>query len=201
MNVVEKGVSNQEDVRRMADLRQWLEDKIKGLEEELELTKQTLSLVDEQLKRGSFVKAAEVPVVAREPAKEELPEEVAAVPAAEESETRPLTRPRDNYLIANAYVQGSTVTVVPVTDVVLRSSTPPFKTYLEGKVLGGMKAADEGAAAQGKLEKEKIFSFDVQEDGGRITKLTMRNFNDKVRLNEVLSTTLWTFTKMLEKQS
>jgi hypothetical protein len=200
------GVSNQEDVRRMADLRQWLEDKIKGLEEELELTKQTLALVDEQLKRGSFVKAAEVPVVPREPAKE-VPEEaeaattVAAAPAAEESETRPLKRQRDNYLIANAYVQGSTVTVVPVTDVMLRSSTPPFKSYLVGKVLGGMQAADEEAAAQGKLSKEKVFSFEAQEDGGRIIKLTMKNFNDKARLNEVLSTTLWTFTKMLEKQS
>jgi hypothetical protein len=185
----------------MADLRQWLEDKIKGLQDELELTKQTLSLVDEQLRRGSFVKAAEVPVVPREPAKEEVPEEIEAVRAPEESETRPLKRQRDNYLIANAYVQGNAVTVVPVTDVVLRSSTPPFKSYLAGKVLGGMQAADEGAVAQGKLSKDKVFSFDVQEDGGRIIKLTVKNFNDKARLNEVLSTTLWTFTKMLEKQS
>jgi hypothetical protein len=194
-------VSNQEDVRRMADLRQWLEDKIKGLEEELDLTRQTLSLVDEQLKRGSFVKAAEVPVVSRVPAKEELPKEVESSPPAEESGTRTLKRQRDNYLIANAYVQGDTVTVVPVTDVALRSSTPPFKSYLVGKVLGGMKAADEEAAAQGKLSKEALFSFDVQEDGGRIIKLTMKHFNDKARLNEVLSTTLWTFTKMLEKQA
>jgi hypothetical protein len=185
----------------MADLRQWLEDKIKGLEEELELTKQTLSLVDEQLKRGSFVKAAEVPVLPREPVKEEVPEEAEAAPAAEKSETRPLKRQRDNYLVANAYVQGNTVTVVPVTDVMLRSSTPPFKSYLVGKVLGGMQAADEEASAQGKLSKEKVFSFDAQEDGGRIVKLTIKNFNDKARLNEVLSTTLWTFTKMLEKQS
>jgi hypothetical protein len=194
-------VSNQEDVRRMADLRQWLEDKIKGLEEELELTKQTLSLVDEQLKRGSFVKAAEVPVAPRQPVKEEAPEEIEPSLATDESETRPLKRQRDNYLIANAYVQGNTVTVVPVTDVVLRSTTPPFKSYLVGKVLGGMRTADEEAAAQGKLAKDKLFSFEFQEDGGRIVKLTMRNFNDKARLNEVLSTTLWTFTKMLEKQS
>ena len=186
----------------MADLRQWLEDKIKSLEEELELTKETLALVDEQLKRGSFVKAAEVPVAPREPDREEVTEEVVeASPPPEESETRPLKRQRDNYLIANAYVQGNVVTVVPVTDVFLRSSTPPFKSYLVGKVLGGMKTADEDAAAQGKLAKEKTFTFDVTEEGGRILKITLRNFNDKVRLNEVLNTTLWTFTKMLEKQS
>jgi len=193
-------VSNQEEVRRLADLRQWLEEKIKGLEEELELTRQTLGLVDEQLKRDSFVKAAEVPVTPKSPAKEEPPQMIEAV-AAEVSETRPLRRQKDNYLIANAYVQGNTVTIVPVTDVVLRASTPPFKSYLLGKVLGGMKEADEAAVAEGKMQKEKVFSSDYAEEGGKISKLVLKNFNDKARLNETLSTTLWTFTKMLEKQS
>ncbi|MGA1976017.1 MAG: hypothetical protein ABSG92_10325 [Conexivisphaerales archaeon] len=189
----------------MADLRQWLEDKIKGLEDELELTKQTLALVDEQLKRGSFMKAAEVPVASPPAVKEKEADEALyeaeAIRPAQESETRPLRRQKDNYLIANAYVQGNVVTVVPVSDVVLRSSTPPFESYLVGKVLAGMKTADEEAVAQGKLVKDRLFSFEPQEDGGRIVKLTVKNFNDKARLNEVLSTTLWTFTKMLEKQS
>jgi hypothetical protein len=193
-------VSNQEEVRRLADLRQWLEEKIKGLEEELELTRQTLGLVDEQLKRESFVKAAEVPVAPRAAQKEEAAEEIEAV-AAEVSETRPLRRQKDNYLIANAYVQGNSVTIVPVTDVLLRTTTPPFKSYLVGKVLGGMKQADEEAAAQGKLPKDRIFDFEPKEDSGKIEKLVLKNFNDKARLNEALSTTLWTFTKMLEKQS
>jgi hypothetical protein len=188
-------VSSQEEVRKLADLRQWLEDKIKEMEEELDYTRQTLSLVDEQLKRESFVKAAAVPPSPRPPVKDEEEKQV------EESETRPLRRQKDNYLIANAFVQGNQLTIVPVTDVVLRSTTPPFKSYLVGKVLGGMRTADEELASQGKLATDRLISFEFQEDGGRISKLTIRNFNDKLRLTEILNTSLWTFTKMLEKQA
>ncbi|HVP22816.1 MAG TPA: hypothetical protein VMS77_02740 [Conexivisphaerales archaeon] len=191
-------MSDQEEVRKLADLRQWLEDRIKELEEEISLNKQMMGLVDEQLKRESFVKAAEVPVTPREEPKEEAQEEAVV---AEVSETRPLRRQRDNYLIANAYVQGDTVTIVPVSDVVLRATTPPFKSYLVGKVLEGMKQADADAVAKGKLQKGKEFSFEYKEEGGRITKLVLTNYNDKARLNEALNTTLWTFTKMLEKQA
>jgi hypothetical protein len=193
-------VSDQEDVRRLAELRQWLEDRIKGLEEELALSRQMMSLVDEQLRKESFVKATEVPVTRREARKEEAQKEVEVV-AEEVSETRALRRQKDNYLVANAYIQANTATIVPVTDVVLRSGTPPFKSYLIGKILTGMKEADAEAVSQGKLPQGKEFSFDVQEDGGKITKLILTNFNDKARLNEALNTTLWTFTKMLEKQA
>jgi hypothetical protein len=145
------------------------------------------------------VKATEVPIAVKEASREGPREE--EVVATEVGETKALRRQNDNYLIANAYVQGNTAVIVPVTDVTLRASTPPFKSYLMGKVFAGMKKADEEAAAQGKPPRGGQFSYDVKEEGGRITKLTLTNFNDKARLNEALSTTLWTFTKMLEKQS
>jgi len=190
-------MSSQDDVRKLAELRQRLQEKINGLEEEIDLLKQALSLVDEELKKGSFVKATAVPMAAS-PA--EARPQVEEVKATVESETRPLRRQKDGYLIANAYVEPGVVTIVPVSDVVLRSTTPPFKSYLMGKVLAGMRARDEELLAQGKTSKDKLITFEYEEDAGKITKLVVRNYNDRVRLNEILNTTTWTFTKMLEKQ-
>jgi|YelNatPaOPRAMG01_1025707.scaffolds.fasta_scaffold144767_2 hypothetical protein len=190
-------MSSQDDVRKLAELRQRLQEKINGLEEEIDLLKQALSLVDEELKKGSFVKATAVPMAAS-PA--EARPQVEEVKATVESETRPLRRQKDGYLIANAYVEPGVVTIVPVSDVVLRSTTPPFKSYLMGKVLAGMRARDEELLAQGKTSKDRLITFEYEEDAGKITKLVVRNYNDRVRLNEILNTTTWTFTKMLEKQ-
>jgi hypothetical protein len=199
----ELSMSDQEDVRRLADLRQWLEERTKQLEDELAMLRQTATLVDEQLKRSSFVKATEVPVAPR-PAALPEGEEAAAkeeVKAVVQGETRPLKRQKDGYLLANAYVEPNVVTIVPAADVVLRSTTPPFKTYLIGKVLTGMRDADEEQAKQGKIARDRLISFEYEEDSGRIVKIIVRNYNDRLRLNEILSTTTWTFTKMLEKQA
>ena len=187
-----------EEVRKLADLKQWLEEKIRTMEEELGSVKKMLSIVDEQLKRGSFVKATEVPPTL-EPQTAETGEE--PVEVAIQSETRPLKRQRDGYLMANAYIQPNLVSIVPVSDIVLRPMTPPFKSYFIGKVLGGMRSADEEAVKQGKLQKDRLISFEFVEDAGRIEKVVIRNYNDRIRLNEIINTSVWTFTKMLEKQS
>ena len=41
--------------------------------------------------------------------------------------------------------------------------------------------------------------FDVEENDGRIAKLIVENYREKARLNEILNTVSWTFSRMLEK--
>jgi hypothetical protein len=41
--------------------------------------------------------------------------------------------------------------------------------------------------------------FDVEESNGAIGKLIVENYGEKARLNEILSTVSWTFSRMLEK--
>jgi hypothetical protein len=62
-----------------------------------------------------------------------------------------------------------------------------------------MKSKDEELVSSGKLGKESELRFDVEEANGLISKLTVENYREKARLNEILNTVAWTFSRMLEK--
>jgi hypothetical protein len=81
----------------------------------------------------------------------------------------------------------------------LKSTTPPFKSFLLGKILQGMKTSDLDLIAKGKLGKSMELRFDVEESSGAIGKLIIENYGEKARLNEILNTVSWTFSRMLEK--
>ena len=81
----------------------------------------------------------------------------------------------------------------------MKSTTPPFKSFLVGKILQGMKTKDEELVKSGKLAKGTELKYDVDEANGNIIKLVIENYREKARLNEILSTVSWTFSRMLEK--
>jgi hypothetical protein len=62
-----------------------------------------------------------------------------------------------------------------------------------------MRAKDQDLVASGKLAKGSELRFDVEESNGAISRLMIENYRDKSRLNEILNTVAWTFSRMLEK--
>ena len=117
----------------------------------------------------------------------------------EKPEVRELKRDKGGQVIATASITGDAVAVEPQGGVVFKSATPPFKSFLIGKILQGMKEKDEELVASGKLGKGMELRFDVEEANGAIGKLVIENYRDKARLNEILSTVSWTFSRMMEK--
>lgn len=61
--------------------------------------------------------------------------------------------------------------------------------------MAGLHEARQG----GKLAKGAGLRFDVEEVNGAIGKLIIENYREKARLNEILSTVSWTFSRMMEK--
>jgi hypothetical protein len=112
---------------------------------------------------------------------------------------RELRRDKGGETIAIAQITRGRVVVEPVAEVALRSDTPPFKSFLVGKILTGMKTKDEALVSGGKLEKGKELKFSFTEKGGKISALTIENYREGERLSEILNTVGWTFSRMLEK--
>jgi hypothetical protein len=176
-------MAGQEDqVKKAAELKLWLENRVAELQEEMERLKETLALVDESLRASAFRPAIEMMDEAKEVA-----------------ETRELKQDKGGKVIATASVTSESVTIEPREGTKLRQSTPPFKTFLVGKILQGMRAKDQELVTQGKLGKGRELSFDVEESDGAIRKVIIENYREKARLNEILSTVSWTFSRMLEK--
>ena len=175
-------MASPDDVKKSAELKQWLEDRIAELQEEMDRLRETLAIVDANLRASAFKPAIE------------LLDEGTEVP-----ERRELKRDKGGDTIALASVTSGSVTVEPVDGVDLKTTTPPFKSFLLGKILQGMKSKDEELVAAGRLGKGEVFAFSVKEESGSIRSLKIDNYREKARLNEVLSTVGWTFSRMLEK--
>jgi len=170
------------EVKKAAELKLWLEGRIAQLQDEIERLKETLGYVDVTLRASTFKPAIEMMTEARE-----IPE------------VRELKRDKGGQVIATASVTSDAVSIEPKEGVTLKQTTPPFKSFLIGKILQGMKTKDEEMARAGKLSKVMVLRFDVEESNGALGKLIVENYRDKSRLNEILSTVSWTFSRMLEK--
>lgn len=192
-----------DDVRRAADIREWLVKQIADKSEELERLRTTLSLVDSLLKQGSFRPAAAMSDKQIAPARQAMT--ASPPPPAKQSslgvgrDVRPLKRAKDEFVLANAEVEANTVTIVPASGVQLSANTPPFRSFFLTRILDGMKGKDAEKVSQGAIRESDALSYWVDEDGGNIKKIVISNYRDKERLQEIFNTSAWVFTRMLEK--
>jgi hypothetical protein len=196
---------SEDDIRRAAELREWLIKQISDKQEEVERLRTTLTIIDSLLKQGSFKAAASIGFTTAGPAAataqvqqtRQTPRQQQAPPTLKSSDgdIRPLKRAKDDFVLANAEVSPGAVVIVPVAGVNLNSNTPPFKSFFLNRILDGMKGKD---ASQGVKESDAL-NYKVEEDNGSIKRVVINNYRDKDRLQEIFNTSSWVFTRMLEK--
>jgi hypothetical protein len=196
---------SEDDVRRAAEIREWLIKQISEKQEDIERMRTTLSIIDSLLKQGSFKPAASIgfaPAGAAtgqvQTARQTTTPKQQAAPTLKSSDNRdirPLKRAKDDFWLANAELSPTAVVLVPAPGVNLKSETPPFKSFFLNRILEGMKTKD---ASQG-LKEPDALNYKVEEDGGTIKRIVINNYRDKDRLQEIFNTSSWVFTRMLEK--
>ena len=211
--------SHEEEVKRAAEIREWLEEKISELELEVSRLREMQIIVDNTLRRSSFIPATQLREEAapeqKQTAKTAPSEAVAArvqkpvaskkeapLAAKEEGgESRQLRRTSDGMPLANVSIDQSTITIVPTSGVKVAPTTPPFQSFFLNRILNGYQSKDAEAAKSGSLTQSQVISYDVEvSPDGLIARVVIRNYRDKARLNEILSTLTWAFTRMLEKK-
>ncbi len=208
---------SEDDIRRAADIREWLIKQISDKQEEVDRLRTVLTIVDSLLKQGSFKAAASIgfatagPAAATAQVQQTRPaarQQVASSPppasstaagfrssSSADRDIRPLKRAKDDFVLATAEVSPGTVVIVPAPGVNLNVNTPPFKSFFLNRILDGMKNKD---ANQGIKEPDAL-NYRVEDDNGTIKRIVINNYRDKDRLQEIFNTSSWVFTRMLEK--
>ncbi|MDG6906335.1 MAG: hypothetical protein JRN20_11185 [Nitrososphaerota archaeon] len=192
---------NEEDVKRAAELREWLESRIQETEAELGRLRDMQLVVDSVLRKSSFVPAAELK--STQISKQTQRGKTIAADTSVANviqETRQLRRSKDGLLIANAFVGPSSVVIVPSSDVKVAQDLAPFQTFFVNRILKGFESKDQEFVSSGKISQSEILTYSVEEAGGSISKITVNNYRDNSRLSEILSTANWALTRMLEKK-
>jgi hypothetical protein len=208
--------SNEDDVQKVAEIKEYLESKISDLESELGKLKDMLVLVDTRLREKSFVPAIalrgtlttasiKTQKVPRANQTKNVQTEAPKVSGSEKDmvenpNERQLRRTKDSMLLANALIDQSKVVIVPSKDVRLSQHTPPFESFFVNRILRGYQSKDQEESKNGKLKPDQVLEYNVQETQGTISSVTVSNYRDNARLNEIMSTITWAFTRMLEKK-
>lgn len=202
---------SEDDIRRAADIREWLVKQISDKQEEVEKLRTALSLIDGLLKQGSFRAAATLGAyTAGSPATAQVqqsrpapprPQVAPALRSSDDRDIRALKRAKDDFVLGSAEVLPASVTIVPSQEINLNSSTPPFRSFFLNRILEGMKAKDAERVAQGTMKESDVLAYRVEEENGTIKKIVIENYREKERLQEIFNTSSWVFTRMLEKSS
>jgi hypothetical protein len=209
---------NDDDVQKVAEIKEYLESRISDLEAELEKLKDMLVLIDATLREKSFVPAIALRVGATANTIKSPPLKAARTNGSKTMQAEPqkmseptkekmqspserqLRRTKDSMLLADALIDQGKVVIVPSKDVKLSQHTPPFESFFVNRILRGFQSKDEEDSKNGKLKTNEVLQYNVQETEGNISSVTVSNYRDNARLNEILSTITWAFTRMLEKK-
>jgi len=215
---------SEDDIRRAAEVREWLMKEVTNKKEELDKLRQTLFIVDSILKKVSFITASNLESSATN-LKEKIVPEFQSVNEKritntehgsnsamkltstdntrndnQEMEIRPLKRAKDDLLISNAVYNSTYVTIPLANDIILNINTPPFKSFFINRILEGMKTKDREKFQKGEINESQIIEYKVETgEHGDIRSITVSNYRERERLNEIFNTATWVLTRMLEK--
>ncbi len=184
-----------EKIKRLVFFKKKLEEKVVTLESELKELQAMLETVNSMLLEKGF-RHAEIKAEAITAEISQSHEEPLAG-SIEYENIIPLKTFNDE-LLANLYVSENLLRVVPAENKTFNINTPPFTPFLIEKVFIKMKEKDNELIRAGQLSPDKIFSYDIIQDGNAIREIVIKNF-DADRLRELKSSIRWTLEKMYEK--
>ena len=171
-------------------MKSFLERRIKQQEEEVNYLRSFLEVVDSLLTERSFRR------VEIKPTPEPVVRQTEAAPPAPDSVPIMTT---DGVRIASMSVGPNSLEVIPEATVSLDSNSPPLRSFLVAKVLEPMLTKDKEAATAGSLLPDNMLTEDVEQEGGRLKTIVIRNYGDDRRLLELKNAIRWTLRRMYEK--
>jgi hypothetical protein len=193
-----------DQIKKIAKLRASIEQKIESLEAELEQQKTLLTIIDSTLVQQSF-KRAEIqkPVQAPTP-QQTTPKQVTPQPAT--SKQPPAAPQRKGVplktvtgdVLAELLVEQDVLHILFPKDKNFDINTPPFTSFFVERVLAKMQEKDKEDSQAGKLDPDKIVSFDIKQDGNILKEITIKNLRPE-RSRELKSSFRWTLEKMFER--
>ena len=213
---------SEEDIKNAAELRDWVLKQISEKQEEIDRLKRLLLLIDNLLKQGSFKPASklersinnlESSTINERPQDsnkntmkiENKKYNSTATTNSNENvspftETRDLKRLKDNLLLAKVNISSQTIEINPEKGLTFYVDTPPFKSFFIKRILEGMITQDRTKNRQKQLSNQDLLNYTIYENEGKIKKIIINNYREKERLTDIINTSAWVFTRMLEKR-
>ena len=177
---------SEENLRDILELREWISEEIEKREKEIDKFRQNLRILDSLVKQSSFSKSSSL--VSNKQIIQQSQQTSSVIPI----------KTSDNKILANAHVTSDELVIIPSEDVMLDIEMHPFKSFFLGRIIGGMENQDKVDVQNGKIPQNTAISCLVNKDGNRIREILIKNYRQKERVNEIINTVTWSFSRMIE---
>jgi len=178
---------SEDQIRDILELKEWLTDEVEKRRSEIEKLKNNLAILDSVLKQSSFSKASSL-----KPSQEKT-----HLVVDRDSSVIPI-KTGNNAVIANAHVTAKEVVIIPSDDVELDMETQPFKSFFLGRIIAGMESKDNLDVQNGKIDPDSVINCIINKDGNMIREILIKNYRERERVNEIINTAAWSFSRMIE---
>jgi hypothetical protein len=178
---------SEDEIRDVLELREWIAEEIEKRQKEIEKLTQNIRILDSLVKQSSFSKAS---LLVSSSAKKEQPRQDAA-------SVIPM-KTVDNQIIANAHVTQDELVIIPSEKILLDVETQPFKSFFLGRIIGNMENQDSTDIKSGKIPQGTAINCMVNKEGNMIREILIKNYRQKERVNEIINTATWSFSRMIE---
>lgn len=185
-------MKSEDQLRDILEKKAQLTRKVEEHEAELEHIHRNIAELDSIIKKSSFTRASEL-----EPST--APPPITELDDAPSTDSRPIRV--DSKTVAQAIVTPDELKIIINDDVTITSDTPPLKIFFVDRIIGGMRSKDEASAQNGQIESDSVIECAINEDDKCIRDITIRNYRDKERADEIISSVSWSLARMMENSA
>ena len=184
----------EEQIRDMVKLKETIIEKLSKYEEEIGFLQKTLDILDVTLKDSSFTKASDLP-------KNNFAEKLDATNLQETDQIIQIKKNKDGKIIANATVTPEQVSIVLEDNIGLTEEIAPLRSFFVERIIGGMKKSDDKLVENGEINEESVINCIINKNGTSIREIIIKNYREKNRVDEIISTATWSLTRMIENST
>ena len=184
----------EEQIRDMVKLKETIIKKLSKYEEEIGFLQKTLDILDVTLKNSSFTKASDLP-------KNNFVEKLDATNLQETDQIIQIKKNKDGKIIANATVTPEQVSIVLEDNIGLTEEIAPLRSFFVERIIGGMKKSDDKLVENGEINEESVINCIINKNGTSIREIIIKNYREKNRVDEIISTATWSLTRMIENST
>ena len=184
----------EEQIHDMVKLKETIIKKLSKYEEEIGFLQKTLDILDVTLKNSSFTKASDLP-------KNNFVEKLDATNLQETDQIIQIKKNKDGKIIANATVTPEQVSIVLEDNIGLTEEDAPLRSFFVERIIGGMKKSDDKLVENGEINEESVINCIINKNGTSIREIIIKNYREKNRVDEIISTATWSLTRMIENSA
>ncbi len=178
--------TQEKTTKRLAELKSYLEKKVAEHQNETHNLQSFLETVDNILAEKSYRRV-------------QLPKSLPNSPTVINSNPPQTIRTISGVLLADIFVEGQDLRIVPSKDIKFDANAPPLRSFLVGKVLEPLHVKDEESTRTQQLSPDQVLSYEIDREATSLKQIHVKNYGDERRLNELKNALRWTFRRMYEK--